>query len=132
MSPPFEALYGTVWARKVECRPIIHSLGRVAVGGSDLVAVRNRVSVIFSHHWSVRRWLLLRDHLLFDAGGEIQLFDDAPQLIDRGLRSLTLIKDVLDLTKSEALGGVVGLLQCPSHTFFSENRVEADHSAIIR
>jgi hypothetical protein len=38
--------------------------------------------------WSARRWLLLRDHrtLLFDAGGEIQLFDDAPQLIDCCLR----------------------------------------------
>ena len=69
---------------------------------------------------------------MFDARRAIQLLDDAPQLIDRDLRFLTLIEDVVDLAKSEARGRVIGLLQCLSHAFFSENRVESAHRSIIR
>src|SRR5262249_15077568 len=84
--------------------------------------------------WSARRWLLLRDppRGLFDARRAIQLFDDAPQLIDRNLRCLSLIEDVLDLAKSEAKGRVIGPLQCLSDVVLSNDNVHAKYSSFVR
>src|SRR5262249_1715988 len=57
--------------------------------------------------------------------------DDAPQVIDRGLRCLTLFEDVLDLAKSEARGRVIGPLQCLSDVVLSNDNVHAKYGSFV-